>query len=339
MDSYNITYEVSKKPSDKLLRKIEVFVNEHPHGNFFQSIKAFNLFSSIPNHSPIFLIAYFKTQIIGCLLVLKLKEPSKIKGYFSRRCIIQGGPLVQNDSESIYASLLNLLNTTIKSDAIYVEFRNHWQLESKHPIFKKYGYKFKDHLNYIISIESKNAVWLNLSKSKKRQINKSLRSGAKIVEVENMNQLNDFYSIIHHVYSRKIKKPTPAYRIFHEFYKNDSYGKVFVIIYQNEVIGGILCPIYQDKIYELYIGGKDDKLNGVYPSVLATWAAIEYALKTKMRYFDFLGAGQPDKDYGVREFKSKFGGELVNYGRYQRINNAILYQIGRLGITLLGLIK
>jgi lipid II:glycine glycyltransferase (peptidoglycan interpeptide bridge formation enzyme) len=31
--------------------------------------------------------------------------------------------------------------------------------------------------------------------------------------------------------------------------------------------------------------------------------------------FDFGGAGRPDEPYGPREFKAKFGGELVDYGR------------------------
>ena len=30
-------------------------------------------------------------------------------------------------------------------------------------------------------------------------------------------------------------------------------------------------------------------------------------------------AGWPDKPYGVREFKAKFGGSLVHYGRYRKV--------------------
>jgi len=48
-----------------------------------------------------------------------------------------------------------------------------------------------------------------------------------------------------------------------------------------------------------------------------------------------MGAGKPDEDYGVREFKSKFGGELVNYGRFIRINNPFYYKLGELGLKIL----
>jgi lipid II:glycine glycyltransferase (peptidoglycan interpeptide bridge formation enzyme) len=113
-------------------------------------------------------------------------------------------------------------------------------------------------------------------------------------------------------------------------------GKYFLIKYNNDIIGGIMCPITAGKvIYEWYVVGLDSKYDGVYPSVLATWAPIDYALKNRLHYFDFMGAGKPEADYGVREFKAKFGGKMVNYGRFERINNRLLYQFGKFGIGLL----
>ena len=49
-----------------------------------------------------------------------------------------------------------------------------------------------------------------------------------------------------------------------------------------------------------------------------------------------MGAGAPgDGGYGVREFKAKFGGELVEYGRFKYICNKPLYAIGKLGVKLM----
>jgi len=72
---------------------------------------------------------------------------------------------------------------------------------------------------------------------------------------------------------------------------------------------------------------------------MATWAAIDYALKNNIKAFDFMGVGVPDKDYGVRDFKAKFGGEQVNYGRFGRINNKFLYAITEIGFNLLALLR
>ena len=39
--------------------------------------------------------------------------------------------------------------------------------------------------------------------------------------------------------------------------------------------------------------------------------------------FDFGGAGKPVVHYGVRDYKMKFGGKLVNYGRLTLVHNPI----------------
>ena len=52
-----------------------------------------------------------------------------------------------------------------------------------------------------------------------------------------------------------------------------------------------------------------------------------------------MGAGKPDENYGVREFKEKFGGELVEYGRFIRINNPLLYKLGTSALSILKQIK
>ena len=109
-----------------------------------------------------------------------------------------------------------------------------------------------------------------------------------------------------------------------------------MIDYKNTIIGGIVCPVLKNKtIYEWYVCGKDGKYENVYPGVLATWAAMQYANKNNIRVFDFMGAGKPGEDYGVREFKSKFGGELVEYGRYIYVSKPQLYKLGKLGVKVL----
>jgi len=78
----------------------------------------------------------------------------------------------------------------------------------------------------------------------------------------------------------------------------------------------------------------DGEIKDIYPSVLATWAPIQYAANKGLKYFDFMGAGKPDEEYGVREFKSKFGGELVEFGRFERIHKPFLFKFGKFGLKV-----
>ena len=111
-------------------------------------------------------------------------------------------------------------------------------------------------------------------------------------------------------------------------------------MYKGKIIGGIICPILEGRcIYEFFVCGLDDEYKNQYPSVMATWAAMEYASKYNIPVFDFMGAGIKDTDYGVREFKARFGGELVEYGRYIKINNIFLYKLGTFALLLMKRMK
>ena len=50
--------------------------------------------------------------------------------------------------------------------------------------------------------------------------------------------------------------------------------------------------------------------------------------------FDFGGAGTPKKSYGVRDYKKKFGGKLVNYGRYEEIRRPLKFATANVGFKL-----
>jgi serine/alanine adding enzyme len=81
-------------------------------------------------------------------------------------------------------------------------------------------------------------------------------------------------------------------------------------------------PITPNEIlYEWFIAGLDKEMNsiGIYPSVLVTWAAIEYASQHKIKQFNFMGAGSPHDNYGVRDFKKQFGGEMMDVGRWVKV--------------------
>jgi len=60
-----------------------------------------------------------------------------------------------------------------------------------------------------------------------------------------------------------------------------------------------------------------------------------YAVQNGYQHFDMMGAGKPNDGYGVRDFKAKFGGQLVEYGRFLYVLNPLLYNIGKLGVKLL----
>ena len=64
---------------------------------------------------------------------------------------------------------------------------------------------------------------------------------------------------------------------------------------------------------------------------------MEWGLNNGYSVLDFGGAGKPNEKYGVRDYKMKFGGELVNFGRYTKINNKSKMLLGKTGLKAIKL--
>jgi len=87
-------------------------------------------------------------------------------------------------------------------------------------------------------------------------------------------------------------------------------------------------------VYEWFECGLNAEYKEQYPSVMATWAGMEWAHAHGCARYDMMGAGEPGVPYGVRDFKSEFGGEMVEHGRYLCVLKPWLYQLGTIGVRL-----
>ena len=342
-----MTYTIVSEYPKIDLKSWSTFVSDHPDGNIFQKPEMYQLLKATHKFEPIILIVYDNNEnICGLIVAVVQREFENILGFFTTRTIIWGGPLIDCDDTREKAKLVDLLLKSlirrVNNKSIYIQFRNLFDLSDLFPQFRLNGFAYHDHLNFIVNTSEEKGVRSRISKSKITQVNKSLENGAKIIEPNKVQDVISFYKILKTLYKTKVKKPLPSRSFFVKFYektKLESIGVYLLIQYQGKIIGGTMCPITRDKaIYELYICGLDKKFKGIYPSVLATWAPIEYALNNGLKFFDFMGAGNPDEQYGVRKFKARFGGELVNYGRFERVNHKSLYKLGKLGINLLNIL-
>lgn len=264
-------------------------------------------------------------------------ERTWIQEFFLRRAVIYGGPVLRYEDESALTYLLTSITKEYNNKAIYTEIRSLHAYDYFNKVFKNNGWKNIPYQNFKIDCSDKTRSYNKLGNNRKRQIKKALSSGVIIKEAKDVFEICEFYSLLKILYDRKIRKPLPPKDFFINFFKAN-LGIFLLIIYNQKMIGGIMCPILEKRcLYEFYICGLDEEFKDQYPSVMATWAAIEYASKNNIPVFDFMGAGNKDSAYGVRDFKSRFGGELVEYGRYLKINKPFLYIVGKIGIRLLSL--
>ncbi len=302
--------------------------------NFFQTKKAFDFFKAVGIET--FIFALEEDEEIKVLLCGIIQKENGLTAALTRRAIVYGGPIFSGDAhEEEVLTVLESVIATLKKKAIYFEIRNLNDYSNYSYLFEKVGFNYMPHLNFHLDCADQSQMLKRMSSSKRRQIKKSLKMGAEIIEPQTLKQVKEYYTILEDLYKVKVKTPLPDINFFITMWKNKT-AKFFLILYKEEIIGGIVCPIFKDKvIYEWFVCGKDGTYKNMYPSIMATWAAMEYASKHNISRFDFMGAGKPDQDYGVREFKSKFGGDLVEHGRFLYVAQPFLYEIGKTAVKFL----
>lgn len=319
------TYSEIDKQDWRLLAEIS------PLSTWFQTDEAYRFYQSVSDMCAFVYGVMEEDKLVGVIVGYTTQEKCKLKQYFTARAIVVGGPLLD---ENISESALTMLLQTVKKqqgEAIYIETRNLHDYSRWKTVFKANGFAYHPHLNIQVACTAEHVM----SEQRQRQVKKAIKNGAEICEASSEQEIRDWYQILRQLYRQKVRTPLWSEAFFLQFYRN-GVGKYLLVKYNGKVIGGMMCPIFAGKaIYEWYVCGLDEVYREQYPSVMATYAAIEYAKQNDIPMFDFMGAGVPDQPYGVRDFKIEFGGEAVEYGRFLYVRKPLLYNIGKWGVKIL----
>ena len=312
-------------------------VKQSSAASWFQTQEAYAFFDSL-SFLEAFAYAIESDGVLkGVAVGYIQKDGGKLKQFFSRRAIILGGPLLADDiSNEELDALLSALKRKLRKKAIYIETRNFNDYSRWRKVFEDCDFAYDPHYDIIVDTSTMDVVNGNLGKSRKRDIRVSFRDGATIVDQPTIEQVREYYVILDELYRTKVKTPLFPLAFFEALYKLPS--AVFLLVeYDGKIVGGTVCVRLQGKaLYEMYACGKDGVHKTIFPSEMATFAGLQHAAENGCPRFDMMGAGKPDDGgYGVRDFKLKFGGELIELGRYACVCKPLLFRIGKLGVKLM----
>lgn len=323
------------------------FIESHKNNTIYQTPSMYEFYKAVEFYTPyIFIVKNEVDEVDGVLLAVLIKESDGIKGLLSSRVLIFGGPIISQyieNKKEVLDALLTHLVKILKNKSIFIQFRNFfgWN-EEEINVFSKHGFVFRDRQNILLKLKSRIDVLRNMSESKRRQIRIATKNGSTIRPPNSIDEVKSFYSILKDLYKNQIRKPLPDFSFFEEFYKGTKKGLgiIKLVVFNNEIIGGVLAPITHDEtIYYWYVVGLDREYKNNYPSVMAVWALIDYGLNHNIKKLDFMGIGKENQNYGVRDFKMRFSKETIDYGRFGRRNNKLLYRLAEFGYNILREVK
>lgn len=305
---------------------------------WFQTDEAYEFFSSLPE---LFIPFMIKTQHARCVGYLT-NENNALKQVLTRRAIIIGGPALSADCTN--DELCELMQAVVakckEMGAIYIEIRNLNDYSPWRNGFEKAGFMYEEHLNFHVHTDQPwETIEEHIGKHRKKYIRLSYRDGAIVVEKPSIEQVKAYYEILNELYRTKVKTPLQPWSFFEKLYTLPSCHYLLVE-YNGQIVGGSICmTLVGHGVYEWFACGKDHEHKNIYPSSVTKYAGMKFASDNGYSIFDMMGAGKPGVEYGVREFKAEFGGEMVQHGRLLLICNKVLYSIGTIGVKILKKIK
>jgi serine/alanine adding enzyme len=307
------------QPSNEIWNE---YVLSHPHGNIFQNDYLGSVYRKTKNHES-FCIAVTDSNdtILAGMQIIIIKELG-ILGALSARAIIQGGPLFEDSEDGIAVAkvLMRYYDDIAKKKVLYTEIRNMWDTSRHLSLFCNNGYTYEPHLNYINNLGKDQ--FKKVSKKRRYGITKAQRNGVIVEEIESEELIPTMYRFLKETYSNA-RLPIVDISFFitlFDLLRPKGLAKAFLAKHENNYIGTIVVLLYKNDIYDLCAGASREHLH-LYPNDMLPWHIMEWGLKNGYAVFDFGGAGNPEEEYGVRDFKKQFGGELVNFGRYKKVHS------------------
>ncbi len=321
-------------PSNIDRQQWQELVDRSPVASIFQTPEMYDFYTSL-NLYEVDIVAVDDNGLKGLALCVTQSNGKGIKRNLTSRAIINGGPLLSDDiSEEALATLLNTTINILKQRSIYIETRNLNDYSRWRNIFEKCGFDYVPHYNFHIDTTDPNLVDKHMDKSRRRRIRRATENG--VVISNDISQLPDFYNILSNLYRTKIHKPLPPYSMFEQLTKEPFARYFFVQSPDGKTIGGQVILMLEHRVaYAWYCCGMDKEYHDLYPSIMANYAAIRYAADNDYERYDMMGGGTPGEDYGVRDFKAQFGGNLVEQGRYLYVCRPVIYWMGKTAMTII----
>lgn len=316
---------------DKLDHKMWAdFVRNHPQGNIFQTPEMFDVYSNTRNYEPQLLAAVNDAGVIrGVLVSVVQREVSGMLDGFTARSVVWGGPLVANNDESVLDLLLCAYEEKSRTRVLYSQFRNLSKVDKFRGIYDKLGYLYYDHLDIIVDLtKSEQELWSSLHSKRRNEIRKAYKEGVRVQIITEREEVDECYAILKSVYTQAglpLADKTMFDAAF-ELLAPQEMIKYFGAFSNDSLIGVICILAYKETLYDWYAGSRFEYLKK-YPNDVLPWEVFKWGKENGYSVFDFGGAGDPNKDYGVRKFKEKFGGTTVNFGRIKKIHKRVKHRL------------
>lgn len=306
---------------DKSLAKISEFASSHSYPSPFQSAELFKVYSKTKGCKPTAIIARnTEGEIIASLVATTFMDAGVLAGTLLSHVSVRGGPLFVPRKEGVSggAILLKELLMKTKAKSLYTRVYPLFDQPDQFSLLNESGFTREDWLNYLIDLTAGEKVLKErLTRHRRKGIQKAENHGLEVVAASSVGDIDTIYSLLleSHAKARIPLQDKSLFEAIHRLLVPQGTAKMIMAYSGEKPVAARVALTFSGIIYDWYAGSAQDAKE-TRASELLVWRLMTWGCKSGYRLFDFGGAGLPEEEYGPREFKSTFGGQLVNLGRY-----------------------
>ncbi|MCR4765205.1 MAG: GNAT family N-acetyltransferase [Bacteroidaceae bacterium] len=304
-------------------------VPELPGNDTFHSSALFHIFEGTPGCNPILLTISEDGVVLGKMLAVVQRIVRFMPFYIMRRCVAYGpGEFFCPDTqrEDLFNMMLQEITTYAhRLGCFIIEVRNLPTPVSGFASFKQNHFFPVNWLRVRNTFSDNKEIEQTFSQSRRRQIKRALKNGAKVDTAKNETEIKEFALMLKRNYLSKITKHFPDIEFFQQIeqgIKDVHIGeswqnfKIFIVKYQKKIIGGSICIYSRNTAFVWFSGGMNKTYLHLYPGVMAVWKALTDAQERGFKHLEFMDVGTPFRKHGYRDFVLRFGGEELSTRRW-----------------------
>jgi hypothetical protein len=298
------------------------FIGQHPKATIFHTKEMVRVLAATKHYEPMAIAACLPNgRVVAVLVAVRVCTIPGMLSRFAARSILFAEPICTDDEAGVagLSELIRHHDRRMQSRTLFCEVRPIGPPGAERAALARCGYLWYDYLNYLTDVTTpQDVLWRRITKCCRRDIRRSRERGVVLKEENTMAGIQNLYDLVEVSYARS-KVPVPDKSLFDATLAHlpSDWYRVVIAYYDGQPVASSIDLVYRGTVYGWY--GGTARLAGISANACITWDSIEWAAANGQRTYDFGGAGHPSVPYAPRDFKSKFGGELVHHGRYRKV--------------------
>jgi len=298
------------------------YVSQHPHGSIFHTAGMVRCQVAARDIHP---FAYgavtAEGQIVAMLVANRVVTSAGMGLPLAARSLFYAEPLADATEEGSCGlrMLVAEHDRQMHSRVLFAEVRPMFGNLELDAVLTERGYERQGYLNYEFDLDSDTETMFGRVGPKRRNnVRSARRRGVVVEECSAGVGVEPLYAMLTESYgvSRLPMVDRSLFEAAEREWGRETY-RVYAAYWEGRLAAAACFLTYKQRVICWFAGAI--RIPGVSATSLLFWEAMRVYASAGYQIFDFAGGGWEGEAYGPGQFKAKFGGRVVNHGRYRRV--------------------